>query len=456
MRLKLPQPIGARGANALTKDSVLINCYKETLENGSSIIVKRPGVQELYNFGTGAGTARGMKYWQGQYVTVFGTTVRLGTTSIGTIAGTNPFTFVDVGVGTNHLYMYNGGTNAYFITGSTLNTVTNTNFTAEAPYQPTVASMDSYVFHINSNGRVFNSDLVVDTTTPQSWSALNFITAESEGDSGVAIARHINYVLAMKERSVEFFRNAAEPTGSPLAVIGGLKKEYGIVNGRTLTEIGGVLFFVGNSDKGYFLGKMESLRDDKISTKALGRILDSAVFTDAYASSFLYQDHTFYVLTLPTSNVTLVYDLKEGQWHRWADSSGNYWPYISADFGAGKIALQHLTNGKVVTIEPTVWRDDGSDYTMTVRTDFLDFGSPKYKFMARLQMLVDTGTAPIVCKYTDNDYGTYIGTRTLTNTRNYQDDAWGRFQRRAFEFTHTANEGMRLHALDMDVMEGTT
>lgn len=434
---------------SVAKDSIAINCYVETTADGVKTLIKRPGNNEAFD--NTDGTARGLTFWNGEWISVVGTALRRGTTSIGTVGGTTaPYYFAPVGVSTKYLVL-SDGTNAYWVdTSWTLTSITDTDFTNNAPFVAGLVALDSYIFTIQAAGRIFNSDLITGAVTPNNWSALSFLTAESQGDAGVAIGRHLNYVVAFKEHSIEFFFDAANVTGSPLRRIDGMKKEYGLANARTLAKFGPIYFFIAQtSEGGRFAAKIEKTADQVISSKEIDKILTEATLTDAYAMAFRWQGHTFYMLTLPTDNLTLVYDIKEGEWHVWQDGSGNYFKAAFMASNGPLIRFLHPTNGKILTIDEDIWQDDGSNYTVTARTPRWDGGTERWKRVRQARIFMDRNTSAVSLRYTDNDYATWSSSKSITVARPYVNNL-GATRRRAFEVSFTANEPLRLWHMELE------
>lgn len=459
MRVPFVSPVSARNAASLTKDGVMINCFTETTEAGEHYVTDRPGVATYYDLGTGTG--RGCYYWRygttAQFLSIVGTTLYNGTTSIGTVGGTTePYHFAECGVGTKFLFFHDKTNSYYLTTAAALTTNTDTDFTTYTPYAGGAVSVDSYVFAmVAATAQINNSSLLTGTVTPDTWTALDYITAEAEPDLGVHLTRHLNYVVAMKRRSIEFFYDAANATGSPLARVDGARKAYGCANSRTVARIGDILFFVGRtgsgSGSGRFVAKLESMQEELISTKAIDKILASADLDQAYASAFRVGGQTFYMLTLIGANVTLVYDVKEGMWHRWADASGNYWPYVFATSDdTGTTYFQHLTNGNVVNLTAATYTDETVAYTATVRSARFDFGATGWKVMSDLEVTAEPATGTMSISYSDDDYATSSTPRTFDMTGRIWGKNWGKFRRRSFTFSHTAN-GARLIAADFEV-----
>jgi hypothetical protein len=465
MRVPFVSPIGARDAASITKDGAMINCYAETTEAGEHFVTDRPGV-ELYQYGDlPAGVARGLYLWNysvggaigGQVVSVVGTTIYSGTTALGVAGGTTePYHFAECGIGNKFLFFHDRTNSYYLDTSGALTTNTDTDFTNFAPYASGVVCVDSYVFALTrETGQINNSNLLTGTVTPNTWNALDYITAEAEPDIGIHITRHLSYVVAMKRRSIEFFYDAANATGSPLARVDGARKAYGCAHGRTVARIGDILFWVGRtgsgSGTGRFIAKLESMQEELISTKAIDKIIAHADLDQAYACAFRVGGQTFYMLTLVGSNLTLLYDVKEGMWHRWTDASGNYWPYVFAACNTSDDTyFQHLTSGNIVRLVPGLYTDEGAGYTATVRSGRFDFGARGWKVLTDLEVTAEPKTGSLSVSYSDDDYATLSSPRTYNMTGRIWGRNWGKLQRRSFQFSHPAN-GARLQAVDFEV-----
>lgn len=103
----------------------------------------------------------------------------------------------------------------------------------------------------------------------------------------------------------------------------------------------------------------------EISTPAIVAEFKSyAVINDAISYCFQQQDHAFYIITFPTANKTWAYELKTEQWHElaWTDVDGNLNRFRANTcmFAYGKNLVGDWENGKIYSLEPDVFTDDGN------------------------------------------------------------------------------------------------
>lgn len=438
MKLPFIQSPGQRGS-LMTEDDIIINGFPEQLADGRVALVKRKGVTS-HQAPTTTSTPRGMWLFNGELVSIYGSKLFHGTTEIGTdaIAGSGPCWAVEYGTTTKYLAISNGTTGYRLSTAWALTTVTDGDFQTHVHG---VAHLDGYLFTLASSGQIAHSD-IRDFTA---WTAGNVINAESFPDGGVAIARHINYIAAIGNDTIEFFYDAANATGSVLSRVSGAILNIGCANARTLADYKQMPIFVSAGGSVYMLSSMQPQR---ISNPAIERILSAATLTDAYAMTFEYAGHAFYVLTMPTTNVTLAYDISTKRWLQLQDPDGNYWPYVNAVQSGGEVYFQR---GNGTTYKISGWQDAGSNYSVKARTAWVDFGTGRRKKIRSMEVFSDLSTGSVSMRYSKDDFTNWSTARTASLAGRAQFWRLGEFRRIAFEFSHTANEDIRLIDVEIDI-----
>lgn len=362
----------------LTKDSRLINCYVEKYYDGRTAIVKRPGLSSSQELGTQLG--QGIISHLDSLVTVAGNTVynsKLvgGSQSISTNnevvyfeklslpldqftpsapnvspnaalppVTTDPLsatlssssssrisidklpvntTAIDglsVSVTSKDYLIIKGNRAAYYWNGydNKVTQITDNNyprFTVAG-----IVQLDGYIFVMDQDGVIYNSNLQDHTK----WNSLDFIQAEVEPDGGVAIVKHLNYLIAFGKWSMEFFYDAANPLGSPLARIDNAFAPIGCANGNSVVAMDTSVIWVsqtkednGKAGRGREVMMLSGMSPKKISTPFIERILANDSLTTVRAMSLKNNGHDFYILTLVDSSITLVYDITANLWVQW-------------------------------------------------------------------------------------------------------------------------------------------
>jgi len=180
---------------------------------------------------------------------------------------------------------------------------------------PGIAYLDAFFFVMDAQGRIWNSAI----NNPASWSALEFIPMQNEPNGGVALGKVGNYIVALGVWSTQFFWNANIPApASPLAVNSTLDSLTGCASGDSLVQMRSTIVWIGqNKSEGRGVFMVENLIPVRISTPFVDRILEADNLATVRAFATGAAGHSFYVLTLVNTNITLVYDFSLKVWTFW-------------------------------------------------------------------------------------------------------------------------------------------
>lgn len=209
------------------------------------------------------------------------------------------------------------------------------------PYVPGIGYLDGYFFLMDAAGKINNSA----NEDPSSWGALDYIYAASEPGSGKFIGSSLNYVVALKEYSTEFFYDAANATGSVLSAVPGGVTRVGCASGYSVGLVQEYIAWISQSKDGRRgVHLLRGLDIRKVSTPEIDRILaaDSLGTVNAYGTTI--SGHNLYILTLVDSAVTLVYDLEEGVWSQWTSLTAGSPVSVSSITRSGDIATVVATS----------------------------------------------------------------------------------------------------------------
>ena len=341
---------------------------------------------------------------------------------------------------------------------TTDNTVTWTclgEFRDDAPpkyHEPSIAFLDGAMYLIlkKTDGSMSADIYNCDVDNPYSWNPINYIVAEQFPDNLAALARQNNMLVAFGTESVEFFYDAGNVAGTPLARNTSYTLQVGIAAPNAILQNEKFCLFVGQSRSGGRAAWMlDGFVPKKISDEYIERILDAEGSAILHATGFGLRTngHFFYVLNL--TNKTLVYDLEERMWHEWSGIS----VVNSTDDGTGKPVLQGGASGKLYYMDPTLGTDDGVNISMEVFTSKLDFDTMNIKAMQSLNVVSDqVGTSTTMqIRWSDDDYRTWSDWRTLNfNPRAYF-SGLGSFRRRAFNLKYAGGLPARFEALEFDL-----
>ncbi len=346
----------------------------------------------------------------------------------------------------------------YVVTRSTLavNAVTDVDYPATTV--PGVVTLDGYVFVMDADGTIYNSDL----ETPTAWNALNFINAEIESDNGVALTKHLNYVLALGARSYELFDNAANPTGSPLARIEQAFKPIGCIAPWSVAHIGELTLWIGSqSHDDPVVVLLQGFEYKIISDPVIQRVLKSYGGDLQYSKGLFVPvgGHQFYVIQLgrywSQFDRTLVYDLESLKWYEWTtvyDSGESAFNISSSTIFEGQTLASGIYDGFVYRLSTDQYRDGTKNINFEARTEPWDGGVAVRKFVARAKLIGDLQTvsgATIDLDYSDDNYKTFSTARSLSLVTLTGITRLGKTDRRVWRVKSTANAPIRLDGLDI-------
>ena len=320
------------------------------------------------------------------------------------------------------------------------------------PHIPTPTFMDGYIFLPKSNSNdIWNSDVV----TPNSWGALNFVGVESFSDTIVGLARQNNYIVAFGKSSTEFLYNSAKANGitdfdSPIDRAESYVLQTGSLNRNSILQSEKVVMFIGSSKLGgHGVWRIDGTTAKEISTEYVEKFIDLETdVTDISGYGFRIAGHFLFMINLPTSDKTFVYDLEENMWVEW-NLNGGAFPFNNFCDANGVILLQHKTNGSIYKLNPEIFIDFNSDIDYYIRLAKQDFDTDNYKFFHQIVLIGDETTDSVEVRWSDDDYNTWSNIKYLhIGDRPYYMRT-GVSRRRAWEIRHTGNSRVRLEALEI-------
>jgi hypothetical protein len=357
--------------------------------------------------------------------------------------------------------------------------------------------MDGYVFYANADGYVYNSDL----NSVSAYTSTGKVAAQMAPDPPNAVARHKNLVIGWGHSSMEAFYNAGNASGSPLTRAVQFFSRVGALDQRSVATLADDIYFVGSAKYGdVSVMRLRNLAPQPVSTPAVNKILGTVVSTGGYVylSAFQLGGHPYVAafatigtddtdlllletgeeLLLETSDSIvlemdpnasasfarmLVYNAALDVWSEWDCDEATYVAGIGSGGVNQVIATSRVkTDGKVYTIKPAsggeAHRDDGSTYSMEIRTARIDHGTEYRKFVKCVRLVADDqSSGTVTLEASDDDYDSWVtlGTFDLTkkDKRIYRCGSYR--GGRAYRLTHSADAAFRAEALEIEYDIGT-
>ena len=444
--------------NSQTKDSKMVNCYKE-----GNFVVKRPGKSTYTVTPSLTPTGQGLWVFNGNlYAASNGVLYKItgGTrTTVGSLASTtNEISWTNVGGTTapNPYMVLHDGVNGYAVNAAGVMTTLPVSFPTNPVYG--LVNLDGYVFAMDTYGQIWQSD----EQNPLIWGALNYLTANYEPDSAVALSKHLNYVIAFKQWSTEFYYDNGNAVGSVLLPNLNATIEVGCAHGNSVQQLEQSVIWMSNvREGGRQIMMLTGLAPQPLSTKPVESFLNASNLSSVYSWIYKIAGHTFYGLILVDQDITLVYDIQEKDWHIWTTSKANIGGgegYFECTFvenfpvNSNVWYVLDAITGNVYNISPTNYVDPFGPITVRIVSERADAGVHSRKTLSRFTLFGDSVADTITYSQTDDDYATWSTPKTIDLSLQrpclYN---LGSFRRRAFQLLYTGSNPLRLEKAFLDV-----
>jgi hypothetical protein len=427
--------------------------------------IKRPGLSTSTQPFGGAATGRGVYCWSatGSIYSVFGASTFVNTSTLvstmSTTTGRVWFAESNVLSGNQLLYVSDGVDN-FVITSS--NIVSRVNAATDADY-PTpnngpIVYLDGYLFQGQSNGKLWNSVL----NASSSWLAADYVPVDTYGSALEAHLLQKDQIIAFTKNRIEFFFNNGNPTNSPLLRIDQNTLGFGLASKESLAWAGEIACFVsensGNGDGGRSVYMIASLgKVSEISQPPLNRILAAEGPSISSCSAWMERlnGHLVYWLNLASVDKTFVYDIEAGMWSEAESATSTRFNLVSATSKNGTVFVQHATDGRIYSFQPTVYQDAGTTFEVVLQTARSNFGSPMSKTETELALIGDTTLGSVSVSVSDNDYSSFAARGSIDmSVPDKKTTRLGSFYNRAHKFVYASTSSFRVQAWVPEMKQG--
>lgn len=445
------------------KDQRFLNMYPELIKSPMTdgkkyYLKKRPGL--FLAFQLPAGQAQGMFVWSGTYFTAVGGILYANTTPIITLTTANGAVgMCEFRSDTDDFLFVCDGAKAWTVHANLgVTAITDVNF--PSPHVPSPVFLDGYIFVASANTQTVHNSTLQD---PNTWPSDGFIDAEMFPDNIVGLTKAQNYLACIGTQSIEFLYDNANATGSPLQRNAPAVSQFGCPAPLTINQTEKEIILVGSTTNGgRTIWSISGFEPTEIANEPVREALDLEGIAIENAVAFTVQcaGHKWYVLNLVGASRTFVYDFDEQMWHEWSSGlSQEVFNYnFAADPGDGAPSLLHVNSGAVVALTPASFLDNGIQINCQAITTKVDFDTITRKRFFRLSLVGDSpngdSNTPITVDWSDDDYNTWVGNKTLELNGSYPTiTQLGYSRRRAFRFTYQQNFALRLESFEVDITQ---
>jgi hypothetical protein len=324
------------------------NYYYEPMKTSVSggVLIPMPGLVRIAN---GVGPLRGLHRLSGclggDVVTVQGTSIIRTTQALvssvsGICSGSGLVSIAGNAAGV----MIANGVTLQYLTGSGLTTLT---IPFSAPTSVGFASGFWFCTDAGTQRRYLALEI-----TPTVW--IEYNAATESPDLLLASFRVGSRIVDFGERSIEF-RYATGDVDAPFAPDQGRSYERGTASKDTIVVLDNSFFWVGDDLIVYRGGEVPG----PISEPFISEELSKVAIASIYATSFTWQGHVFYCLTIGDRG-TYCFDLTTGRWIKRVTYGLNAWATGMSCIGwDGKPIMGNRLTGTLYTLSGDVFTDDG-------------------------------------------------------------------------------------------------
>ncbi len=463
-----------------TKDTQAVNVVWDIIEdpNGTyAVAIKREGLTPVALSINVPSAIYGVYFWQfdlGRIVIVgaFGALMFDAETGLQISSGP-PNTFADALIGFTEFQYDTGQVDLIITDGNKIVRLGVTGIVTEMldvdiprPHNPYPVYLDGYLF-LSDDKSIANSNL----NDPNTWVASNFISVDAYPDDLLAIARHGVYIVAFGGQSIQYYYDAANPTGTPLALYSASAPQIGFQGG--LVTLGETLLFTGNERNGnpgvYILRglKLETLTIPSVARRLDKFTKDATSFRTGHLISC--HGHMLYTWTdystVTVQELTSVYavDLGNKLWVKLKYQDRDTFPLRSTTLVLNRntyrtFAAMTEQTSRLLQFSDTIYADVEANFDVQFTTKNWDFDTQRTKFGSKLMVNTDQTTVPssLYVSWTDNDYQSWSPERPIDLSNNYKQlFSMGMFRKRAFRFRYRDNQPMRFVSAELDYQQGT-
>lgn len=363
--------------------------------------------------------------------------------------------------------------------------------------------LDETMYVLATDGTVWGSAL----GNGKDWSnALNVITAEKEPDAGVYIAKHHNNVVVFGRRTIEFFYDAGNPTGSPLGKRDDVSYNIGCADPQSVWQHGDDIYFLGIDHAGsinaYVLRQWQL---EKIGAPSVDSLFVTSKSQDSLTmlgGGMATGGGTYYIVSLyyldddsnPAVVVSYVYNVASGIWTEWqfSEATMSDFPLVMYTLtDDARIGEGIMLNGEMIYVADNFTPSDAvvplpdspyvtagyvaSDYVldgtgtsaydaiqMIIRLDNWDGGNRNWKYLHQLRIACDqtANSQNMTVRWNDEEsYGSgpaFTGTRTIDLQKAvHKLSRLGKFKSRSFEIEYNGTEQIRIKGIDLTLTQGS-
>ena len=250
--------------------------------------------------------------------------------------------------------------------------------------------VDNFLVYARPNSQQWAATDALSTTTQ----ALSFASKFGSSDNLVGLIVDHRQVYLLGEFTSEVWVDVGT-FPFPFEIIPGSSMQHGCAAVRSISRLGNSFALLSKDTRGQaIVCVMNGYSMERISTHAIENSMVGVSISDASAFTYQMEGHEFYVLTVPSIDLTWVFDAATGLWHKWLywDAAKGFTRHRGNCCAVmnDQIVIGDYENGKIYSLSQTAETDAGTPVVRVRRAPHLttDF---QRQYFSELQIQFEPG-----------------------------------------------------------------
>lgn len=266
-------------------------------------------------------------------------------------------------------------------------------YDADCPTPNVVTFMDGYF--IIDDRSISGQFAISGLRDGTSWNGLDVATAERSSDALQNIIVSDRVLWLIGTHTAEPYWNSGD-ADFPFEPIQAGFSQWGCIAKHSCTEMAGSVLWLSQNDEGDNMVIMtQGTSPVIVSTPDItAQIQKMTTVSNAYAYTYQHGTHTFYVLTFPSEDTTLVYDITTKMWHTWKTQSTGYHRSTHHVSMYGKHLVGSPDSSDIFELDWDTYKDNTELIHRIRRTAYIHAGASAVRHQALfIDMEEGTGNA---------------------------------------------------------------
>lgn len=220
--------------------------------------------------------------------------------------------------------------------------------------------VDNYVIYNRPGTQQWGATSALSTTSPQ----LSFSSKDGSPDNLVSLIVNSRTVYLLGAQTSEAWIDAGL-FPFPFSRIPGSNSQFGCAAAFSVTSVGNSFAYLSKNEQGQgVVVLMNGYQPERISNHSVENSLAGKDLSGAIAFSYQREGHIFYVLHVPSADITWVYDLVTQMWHKWLsmDAYGLFHRHLSSCVASfnNQVLVGDYQSGNVYVLDFNSYTENGS------------------------------------------------------------------------------------------------